>query len=175
MESRSAFKILTGTPTGTLWTLLHSPICNLLAVNWLYWQTRKKCTHAYAGSRSPHASALHWNQTSFRKKLGYFFNNGNPTKALNTTSLKCYLPSTDATDRREKNSRMGMKVQGRLIQARFIEIHQVFVKKKKAGYFSNRPRTFQEEWTECSLSWWGRWFACYCKEPQVPGVITQFT
>ena len=30
-----------------------------------------------------------------------------------------------------KNSRMRMKVQGRLMQARFIEIHQVFAKKKE--------------------------------------------
>ena len=29
------------------------------------------------------------------------------------------------------NSRMRMKVQGRLIQARFIEIHQVFTKKSR--------------------------------------------
>ena len=30
-----------------------------------------------------------------------------------------------------------MKVQGPLMQARFIESHQVFKKKNKAGYFSN--------------------------------------
>ena len=30
-----------------------------------------------------------------------------------------------------------MKGQGRLIQARLIEIYQVFAKKKKVGYFSN--------------------------------------
>ena len=36
-----------------------------------------------------------------------------------------------------KNSHMHMKIQDRLIQARFIEIHQVFGK-KKVGYFSNR-------------------------------------
>jgi hypothetical protein len=39
------------------------------------------------------------------------------------------LSSTDVIDRREKNSRMRMKVQGRLMQAHFIEIHQVFAKK----------------------------------------------
>ena len=39
-----------------------------------------------------------------------------------------------------KNSRMRMKVQGLLMQARFVEIHQVFSKKKKLGYFSNTPR-----------------------------------
>ena len=32
-----------------------------------------------------------------------------------------------------------MKVQGRLMQARFIEIFQVY-EKKKVGYFPNRPR-----------------------------------
>ena len=37
-----------------------------------------------------------------------------------------------------KNSCMHMKVQGHLMQARFTEIHQVFAKKKKVGYFSNR-------------------------------------
>ena len=37
------------------------------------------------------------------------------------------------TDR--KNSRMRMKVQGRLMQARFIEIHQVFAKKKSLILF----------------------------------------
>ena len=30
-----------------------------------------------------------------------------------------------------------MKVQGLIMQARFIEIYQVFAKKKKVGYFSN--------------------------------------
>jgi hypothetical protein len=35
-------------------------------------------------------------------KVRYFSNNENPTRALNTTSLKCCLPSTDAIDRREK-------------------------------------------------------------------------
>ena len=36
-----------------------------------------------------------------------------------------------------KNSQMRMKVQGHLMQAFFIEIHQVF-EKDKVGYFSNR-------------------------------------
>ena len=31
-----------------------------------------------------------------------------------------------------------MEVQGHLMQARFIEIHQVFAKKHKVGYFPNR-------------------------------------
>ena len=35
---------------------------------------------------------------------------------------------------------MPTKVQGRLVQTRLIQIHQVFAK-KKVGYFSNRPRT----------------------------------
>ena len=37
-----------------------------------------------------------------RPKAGYFSNNKNPTRALNTTSLKCLLPTTDAIDSREK-------------------------------------------------------------------------
>ena len=33
-----------------------------------------------------------------------------------------------------------MEVQGRFMQARFIQIHQVFAKENKVGYFTNRPR-----------------------------------
>ena len=40
--------------------------------------------------------------------------NKNPVRALNTTSFKCCLQSTDTIDRWGKNSRMRMKVQGRL-------------------------------------------------------------
>ena len=36
------------------------------------------------------------------KSFRHFAYNENPTRALNTTSLKCCLPSTDAIDRREK-------------------------------------------------------------------------
>ena len=46
-----------------------------------------------------------------------------------------------------KLSRMRMKVEGRLMQARFIKIHQVFSKGNKVGYFSNRvvyPNTLLE-------------------------------
>ena len=48
----------------------------LFAINWRYWQTGKKFTHAYDGSRSPHASALHCKPSGFRKKIrvGYFSN-----------------------------------------------------------------------------------------------------
>ena len=35
---------------------------------------------------------------------------------------------------------MRMKAQGRLIQVRLIEIHEIFAK-NKVGYFSNRSRT----------------------------------
>ena len=42
--------------------------------------------------------------------------------ALNTTSLKCCLALSDAIDRREKCTHAYM-VQGRLMQALFIEIH----------------------------------------------------
>ena len=54
--------------------------------------------------------------------------NENPTRALNTTPLKCFLPSTDAINRL-------MKVQGFLVQARFFEIHQVFAKQMSDTFF----------------------------------------
>ena len=41
---------------------------------------------------------------------------------------------------RGENSRMRKKAQGRLMQARFIEIHQASEKENKVGYFPNRPR-----------------------------------
>ena len=66
------------------------------------------------------------------KSSRHFPYNDNPTRALNTTSLKCYLSSTKAIDR-QKSSRMRMKAQSRLMQERFIEIHQVFA--KYVGYF----------------------------------------
>ena len=40
----------------------------LLGINWHYWQAGKKCMHAYEGSRSAHASRLHWNPSGFRKR-----------------------------------------------------------------------------------------------------------
>ena len=51
-----------------------------------------------------------------------------------------------------KNSRMRMKVQGRLMQARFIEIHHVF--EKKVGYISNRVSTpnNKSQWFELQMS-----------------------
>jgi hypothetical protein len=58
-----------------------------------------------------------------------FSYNENLMRALNTTSLKCCLPSTDAIVRWEKIDAMPMKVQGCLMQACFIEIHQVLQKK----------------------------------------------
>ena len=54
--------------------------------------------------------------------------NENPKRALNTTSLYCYLLPTDTIDRQKKIHK-SMKVQGRLMQVCFIEIHQVFAKK----------------------------------------------
>ena len=64
----------------------------------------------------------------------HFPYNENPMIPLNATSLKCYLPSTDAIDGWEKIYAC-VNVQGRLIQVCFIELHQVF---KKVWYFSNR-------------------------------------
>ena len=37
----------------------------------------------------------------------------------------------------EKNSRVWMKVRGPLVKARFIEIHQVFVKKRSNTFLSS--------------------------------------
>ena len=69
--------------------------------------------------------------------IHHFSYNGNPMRALNTMSL-CWSPSTDAIERWEKNSCIHMKVQGPLMKAHFIEIHQIFTKQNKVGYFSNR-------------------------------------
>ena len=60
--------------------------------------------------------------------------NENPTRALNTTSLKCCLPSSDAIDRWEKIHTC-VKVQGHLMQVRFIEIQQVFPKTIRSDTF----------------------------------------
>ena len=65
----------------------------------------------------------------------HFPYNENPKKALNTTSFKCCLPSTYAIHKLGKNSRMRKVFQGRLIQARFIEIHKVLAKKKSCNIF----------------------------------------
>ena len=54
--------------------------------------------------------------------------NENLTRALNTTSLNAACHQLTLLTG-GKNSRMRMEVQGRLMQARFIEIHQVFEKK----------------------------------------------
>ena len=43
-----------------------------------------------------------------------------------------------------KNSHMRMEVQGRLMQARLIEIYQVFAK-KKVGFFSSRVYLPEED------------------------------
>ena len=65
----------------------------------------------------------------------HFPYNGNPTRSLNTTSLKCCLPSSDPNDRWKKKSCMHMKVHRRLMQARFIQIHHIFTKKKRIILF----------------------------------------
>ena len=57
-----------------------------------------------------------------------FSYNENPTRALNTASLKCCLPLTDSIDRREEFTH-AYKGQGPLMQAHFIEIRQVFAKR----------------------------------------------
>ena len=61
---------------------------------------------------------------------------------LNTKHTKNYLIQillaiTWRCWQAEINSNMRKTVQGRLMQARFIEINQVAAKKNKVGYFSN--------------------------------------
>jgi hypothetical protein len=61
--------------------------------------------------------------------------NENPTRIINTTLLKCCLSSTDAIDRQEKNTRMRIRGQGCLMQARFIDIQQCSAQKKSSDTF----------------------------------------
>ena len=60
------------------------------------------------------------------KSFRHFSYNENPTRALNTASLKCCLPSTDAIDRRERIHAYVW----RFMQVHFIKIRQVFCKKE---------------------------------------------
>ena len=89
-----------------------------------------------------------------------------------------------AIDRLEKNPRMRMKVQGSLIQARFIEIHQVFTRTNKVWYFSNRVCMYvfmyilsRPRWSRgnflssrCKVRGftpgWGRWIFSERKNPE---------
>ena len=41
-----------------------------------------------------------------------------------------------------------MKVQGLLMQMRFIEVHQIFAEKNKVGYFSNRVVYAADTWDQ---------------------------
>ena len=72
------------------------------------------------------------------KSFRHFPYNENPRIALNTTSLKCCLTSTHAIDRQEKKLRMHMEVKGCLMEARFIEIHLVFAKKKSDTFLPEK-------------------------------------
>jgi hypothetical protein len=74
--------------------------------------------------------------------LLHFPYNENLTRALNNTSLKCCLASTDAIDRWKKNSCMHMKVQGCLMQVHFIEIHWVFTKNNLKYATAHQRRSF---------------------------------
>ena len=78
-------------------------------------------------------------------KVGYFSNNENPTRTLNTTLLKCCLPSTDAIDRREKIHAWVRRF--KVASCKCTSLKFTRLKKKKIGYFSNRPRTsiYEEE------------------------------
>ena len=53
------------------------------------------------------------------KSFRHFAYNENPTRTLNTTSLKCCLPSTDAIDRREKRFKVVSFKRASLKFARF--------------------------------------------------------
>jgi hypothetical protein len=67
----------------------------------------------------------------------HFPYNENSTIALNTTSLKFCLPSTDAIDSLEKKSHMRVKVKGRLIKR--ASLKSTRFSQKSVGYISNRP------------------------------------
>ena len=72
-------------------------------------------------------------------------------KSTKHYSLKCCLPSSDTIDRQEKFT--CMKVQGCLMQACFIEIHQVFAK-KNVCYSCKRVVYKQVAWIwEWKLGW----------------------
>ena len=64
--------------------------------------------------------------------------NENLMRVLNTTSLRYCFAINWCYWQVGNNSYMLMKVQGHLMQACFIEIHQIFVR-KKVRYYSNRP------------------------------------
>ena len=74
-----------------------------------------------------------WDWWRGQSENRHFSYNEIPTSALNTISLKCLLPLSDTIDRREK---IHACIWGRLMQARVIEIYQLFV--KKVGFFCNR-------------------------------------
>ena len=82
--------------------------------------------------------------------------NESPTRALNT-SLKCCCPQLTLLTG-GKNSRMYMNVQGRLMQARFIQIHQVFAKKRSDTFLTDLIYCFvstfiiEGEWTSVRCS-----------------------
>ena len=68
------------------------------------------------------------------KLIHHFPYNENPTRALNTTSLKCCLPSTDIDDKWEKFTH-AYEGSTSLQQVHFSKIHQVFEEKKKLDSF----------------------------------------
>ena len=62
----------------------------------------------------------------------------NLTSALNNISLKCYLPLTDAIDRREKIHAYIWRLKVALCKHSSLKSTK-FLQKKKVRYFSNRP------------------------------------
>ena len=69
-------------------------------------------------------------------KVRYFPNNKNPTRALNTCSLKCCLPSTDAIDRQEKLTHVYEGL--RLPHVCVLHWNPPSFREKKVGYLSHR-------------------------------------
>ena len=105
--------------------------CNCFCV-FSWWQVTSFCKWLVGGGEETTGvwcSVKKSESSALLQLLWHFPYNENLTRALNTTSLKWCLPSTDAIGGEKKNSRMCMKVHGSHMQVCFIEIHQVFAKK----------------------------------------------
>ena len=77
-----------------------------------------------------------YESTTLFQKFRHFYFNENPTRALNTTTLKCCLPSTDAIDRREK---ILVCVWRNMVVSSVLHWYPSgFPNKNKVGYFSKR-------------------------------------
>ena len=97
--------------SGKLWVhgLIHTP------------RTHRACSTPQTVTHEHHNHRWQVLGVRIRSGTSHFPYNENPTRALNTTSLK-FLPSTEAIDR-------WGKIYTCLMQVCFIKIHQVFIKK----------------------------------------------